>query len=63
MYSNKYSHYGDILAIPFFALLMYYFYYIENKSILEYVLFYFSISGFILDILYTYIYFSKHSKV
>lgn len=50
------SHYGDILAIPFFALLMIYFYNIEDKSIIEYVLLMFSISGFILDILYTYVF-------
>ena len=50
------SHYGDILAIPFFALLIIYFYNIEHKSIIEYVLLFFSISGFILDILYTYIF-------
>lgn len=52
------SHYGDFLAIPFFALLVIYFYNIEHKSIVEYVLFMFSISGFILDILYTYIFLS-----
>jgi len=52
------SHYGDILAIPFFAFLSIYFYKIENKSIMEYVLLFFSISGFVLDILYTYIFFS-----
>ena len=56
---NNVSHYGDILAIPFFALLVYYFYLIENKSIVEYILFYFSISGFILDILYTYIFLKR----
>lgn len=50
------SHYGDILAIPFFALLVIYFYNIENKTIIEYILLLFSISGFILDILYTYIF-------
>jgi hypothetical protein len=50
------SHYGDILAIPFFALLIIYFYNIKHKSILEYVLLCFSISGFLLDILYTYIF-------
>ena len=50
------SHYGDILAIPFFALLIIYFYNIKNKNIMEYLLFFFSISGFILDILYTYIF-------
>jgi hypothetical protein len=53
------SHYGDILAIPFFALLAIYFYNIEHKSILEYVLFSFSIGGFILDILYTYIFLTR----
>jgi len=47
------SHYGDILAIPFFALLIFYFYRIEKKSVLEIVLYLFSIAGFILDILYT----------
>jgi hypothetical protein len=52
------SHYGDILAIPFFALLTIYFYNIEEKSIIEYVFLYFSISGFILDIFYTYIFLS-----
>jgi hypothetical protein len=48
------SHIGDILAIPFFALLVIYFYNIPHKSIIEYILFYFSISGFVLDSLYTY---------
>jgi hypothetical protein len=51
------SHYGDILAIPFFALLTIYFYSIEDKSVLEYILLFFSISGFVLDIFYTYIFF------
>jgi hypothetical protein len=57
------NHYGDILAIPFFGLLMYYFYRMEHKSPIEYVLFFFCISGFILDILYTYIYFYKIKTV
>ena len=62
---KNFSHYGDILAIPFFALLVIYFYKIEDKSTIEYVLLLFSISGFILDILYTYIFLShyKSSKV
>jgi len=53
------SHYGDILAIPFFALLVNYFYNINNKSIIEYVLFLFSIAGLVLDILFTYIFFNN----
>lgn len=56
------SHYGDILAIPFFVLLIIYFYNIEDKSILEYVLLCFSIGGFILDILYTYIFLSHFNS-
>ena len=48
------SRYGDMVAIPLFALLVYYFYSIENKSTIEYVLYAFSISGVILDTLYTY---------
>jgi hypothetical protein len=50
------SHYGDILAIPFFGLLVNYFNNIKNKTKLEYLLYYFSIAGFILDILYTYMF-------
>ena len=56
------SHYGDILAIPFFALLVIYFYNIKHKSTMEYVLLCFSISGFILDILYTYIFLSRYKS-
>jgi len=50
------SHYGDILAIPFFAWLTIYFYIIENKDSTEYILLFFSFSGFVLDILYTYLF-------
>ncbi len=52
----NFSHYGDILAIPFFALLAVYFYNIKHKTTTEYVLLYFSISGLVLDILFTYIF-------
>ena len=50
------SHYGDILAIPFFALSIVYFYNIKQKSTIEYLLLFFSVAGFILDILYTYLF-------
>jgi len=53
------SHYGDILAIPFFALLVNYFYNIKNKSIIEYVLFLFSIAGLVSDIIFTYMFFNN----
>lgn len=54
---NNLSHLGDLIAIPFFFLLTYYFYNLKEKSILEYILFYFSLGGLIADIFYTYIYF------
>lgn len=50
---------GDVLAIPFFLLSSIYFYNIVNKTYIEYVLLLFSISGFLLDILFTYIHYSK----
>jgi hypothetical protein len=50
------SHYGDILAIPFFLLLFIYFYNIETKSAIEYILMYFGLIGLAADIFYTYLY-------
>jgi hypothetical protein len=50
------SHYGDILAIPFFGLLVIYLYQIPNKTLIEFVLLIFSIGGFVLDIFYTYLF-------
>jgi hypothetical protein len=47
------SHYGDIIAIPFFGLLVYYFYSKAYRSAFENILLIFSIGGFVLDILYT----------
>jgi len=53
---NNISHYGDILAIPFFGLLVAHFYNIENKSDIEYILFLFSIFGLLLDSLFVYMF-------
>jgi hypothetical protein len=59
---NNISHIADILAIPFFALAVIYFYNIENKSNLEYLLLFWSICGLVLDILFTwkFLYIKKH---
>ena len=51
---------ADLFAIPFFALLVFYFYELENKNFLEYILFIFSICGFILDIFFTYRFISNN---
>ena len=50
------SNIGDILAIPFFGLLVFYIYNIKNKTEFEYLLYLFSLSGFILDIIFTYLF-------
>ena len=50
---NNISHIADILAIPFFALAVIYFYNIEKKSNLEYILLFWSVCGVVLDILFT----------
>ncbi len=53
---KNWSHYGDIIAIPFFAYLVYYFYNINNKTLTEYILYLFSICGLIFDIMFTYMF-------
>lgn len=54
IFVNKLTHIGDILALPFFILLSIYFYKIENKTLLEYLLFLFSVSCFMIDITFLY---------
>ena len=56
---QKLSHYGDMLAIPFFIWLSIYFIMIEEKTVTEYILLLFSVGGALLDILFTYIYLLK----
>ena len=45
-----------MLAIPLFALAAIYFYNIKHKTLTEYILLLFSISGLVLDIFFTYQY-------
>ena len=54
--TNKLAHYGDILAIPFFVITLYYFYQIDNKSWLEVIVTMFLIISLLCDILFTYIF-------
>ena len=55
--TNNLAHYGDILAIPFFILSLYYFIQIENKTLLEYIITLFILICLLGDILFTYIFF------
>ena len=47
------SHYGDILAIPFFLIIFIYFYKMKRKTTLEYIIMLFIFICFIGDILFT----------
>jgi len=40
----------NVIAVPFFFLLSLYFYSLENKTPIEYTLYIFSITGFIVDL-------------
>lgn len=55
-------HIADILAIPFFILLFYYFYKIKNKTVIEYILYMFSFLGVLMDVIFTYLYLTKKYK-
>ena len=52
--TNKWAHYGDILAIPFFIISLYYFYLIENKTWIELIITIFLTICLLGDILFTY---------
>lgn len=54
--THKLAHYCDILAIPFFIISLYYFYLIENKTLIEWVIMSFLAIGLVGDILFTYIF-------
>jgi uncharacterized membrane protein (DUF106 family) len=47
------DHIGDILAIPFFAWLSYYFYNLPQRTTQETILFIFSVGGLIADLVFT----------
>jgi hypothetical protein len=56
---NNSTYYGDILAIPFFALGVYYFYSIKKKTKFEYILLLACVLGLILDTIFTIKYFNN----
>ena len=55
-FNNKLAHYGDIIAIPFFIITFIYFFNIENKTYLEYLIMTFIFIALVCDILFTYLY-------
>ncbi len=57
------ENYGDILAIPFFIMLSYYFIVKKNKTKFEYLLMIFAIIGSIADVYFTYRFLSTDKLV
>lgn len=53
------SHYADVLAVPLFAALIYYFYNLPHKSTFENVLYLFAITGFFADVFFSYLFLRK----
>jgi hypothetical protein len=53
------SHIGDIIAIPFFILIVVYFYSIHNRDNIENLILIFSVGALFADILFTYLWYRK----
>jgi len=47
-------HIGDILAVPFFSWLSYYFYHLPQRTPQETVLFLFSLGGLVADLIFSF---------
>jgi hypothetical protein len=56
------EHFGDVLAIPFFAWLSIYFHYIPNKTSEQNLLYFFSVGGFVADSFFTFLFIQKFRK-
>uniref|UniRef100_A0A6C0DWB0 Uncharacterized protein n=1 Tax=viral metagenome TaxID=1070528 RepID=A0A6C0DWB0_9ZZZZ len=56
------NHYGDIMAIPFFAIAILYLYSIDYRNPIENILLFFCISGFILDIFFTFVFLKSRRR-
>ena len=53
-------HYGDILAVPCFFIAFLYFYNKENKTLLEIFLMLFVLCGFIVDLIFSYLFLTNY---
>jgi hypothetical protein len=56
---HRFSHIADIIALPFFALLILYFHGIENKTQKETLLYLFAIVAFVMDSIFTYFFYAN----
>ena len=61
--TTMFENVGDILAVPFFAYMAYYFHYLPNRTYQETALYAFSLAGLIADSFFTINYFRKHGTM
>jgi hypothetical protein len=59
---EKIIHYADVLAVPCFLISFLYFYYKQNKTLIENLIMLFLLIGFILDTIFTYNYLAGNIK-
>ncbi len=57
------SHIADIFTIPFFALLILYFYKLNDKTQIEWILYMFGIVGFFGYIIFTILFLKRHNYI
>lgn len=57
---NNLAHYADLIAIPLFIITLYYFYLIEHKTLIEWLITLFIASCVLCDIVFSYIFLSKN---
>ncbi len=55
-FTNKLAHYGDMLAIPCYFIVLFYFYQIENKTLLEMLIMAFIFMALLFDVVVTFIF-------
>ena len=53
---KRLSNYGDIIAIPFWIIGVWYFWRIKTRNIIEDILLFFTVSGLVLDTVFTLIF-------
>jgi hypothetical protein len=56
---SKLAHYGDLIAIPFFIISVFYFYQIEHKSLLEIGIMVFLLIALVFDVYCSILFLSK----
>ena len=57
------SHIADIITIPFFVILIFYFYGNQHKTTIEWILYLFGILGFFGYTIFTFLFLKRHQYI